>query len=298
MGANTTKLMTIGFIGQGFIGKSYADDFEQRGYPVVRYSLEPQHAGNRETIAVCDVVFIAVPTPTTPGKGGDDSLVRRVLSLVGEGKIAVIKSTVLPGATESIQAEHPTKIVLHSPEFLVESTAAYDAAHPTRTIVGMPQDTLVHRDAATLLISILPKAPFELVCSSRESELIKYTSNCYLFTKVVFANIFYDIAKSFDADWEKVMAGVGADPRIGPSHLKVADASKHPGAMVGRGAGGHCLPKDFAALRAVYERLASADKSDVAVLRALEQKNTELLAESGKDLDLLQGVYGSLYNLV
>lgn len=288
------NFMTIGFIGQGYIGKNYADDFEKRGYSVVRYSLEPHHAGNRDAIAACDVVFIAVPTPTIPGKGGDDSLVRSVLSLVGEGKIAVIKSTVLPGATESIQTEHPTKIVLHSPEFLVESTAAYDAAHPTRTIVGMPQDTPAHRDASTLLVSILPKAPFELVCSSRESELIKYTSNCYLFTKVVFANVFYDIAQSFGADWEKIMAGVGADPRIGPSHLKVADASKHPGAMVGRGAGGHCLPKDFAALRAAYEHLASANPSSVALLCALEQKNTKLLTESGKDLDLLQNVYGPL----
>ncbi|MGC9602317.1 MAG: hypothetical protein ABSE76_01060 [Minisyncoccia bacterium] len=285
--------MQIGFIGQGYIGKNYADDFEQRGYTVVRYSLEPQYAGNREAIAACDIVFIAVPTPTIPGKGGDDNLVRRVLLLIGEGKIVVIKSTVLPGTTESIQAEYPTKTVLHSPEFLVESTAAYDAAHPTRTIVGMPHDTPAHRDAAKLLVSILPKAPFELVCSSRESELIKYTSNCYLFTKVVFANVFYDIAQGFGADWEKVMAGVGADPRIGPSHLKVADASKHPGATIGRGAGGHCLPKDFAALRAAYEHLTSANQSNVALLRTLEQKNIELLKTSGKDLDLLAQIYGS-----
>ena len=32
--------MTIGFIGQGFIGKSYADDMERRGFRTVRYALE------------------------------------------------------------------------------------------------------------------------------------------------------------------------------------------------------------------------------------------------------------------
>ena len=35
---------TIGVIGQGWIGKNYADDFEKRGYRVVRYALEPAYA--------------------------------------------------------------------------------------------------------------------------------------------------------------------------------------------------------------------------------------------------------------
>ena len=84
----------IGFIGQGFIGKNYADDFEARGYPVVRYSLEEPHINNKEKIAECDIVFIAVNANTTPS-GFDDSNIRSGLGIVGEGKIAVIKSTLL-----------------------------------------------------------------------------------------------------------------------------------------------------------------------------------------------------------
>ena len=75
----------IGFIGQGWIGKNYADDFEARGYMVVRYGQEPEYAGNKEKIAECDIVFIAVPTPTTP-HGFDDSILREVLVLIGKGK--------------------------------------------------------------------------------------------------------------------------------------------------------------------------------------------------------------------
>ena len=81
--------MTIGFIGQGFIGKNYADDFERRGFSVTRYSLEEPYRGNKEKIKECDIVFIAVPTPTTP-EGFDDSILRGVLPLVKEGKTAVI----------------------------------------------------------------------------------------------------------------------------------------------------------------------------------------------------------------
>ncbi len=97
--------MQIGFIGQGYVGKNTANDFESRGQDVVRYSLESEYVGNRGGIATCDIVFIAVPTPTTP-TGFDFSIVREALGLVGEGKIAVIKSTLLPGTTDTLQSEH------------------------------------------------------------------------------------------------------------------------------------------------------------------------------------------------
>ncbi len=60
------KNKKIGFIGQGWIGKNYADDFEKRGFEVVRYAQEEPYIKNKEAIADCDIVFIAVPTPSTP----------------------------------------------------------------------------------------------------------------------------------------------------------------------------------------------------------------------------------------
>ena len=63
--------LKIGFIGQGWIGKNYADEFERRGFNIVRYSLDEEHKHNGDAIAECDVVFIAVPTPSTI-EGFDD----------------------------------------------------------------------------------------------------------------------------------------------------------------------------------------------------------------------------------
>jgi UDPglucose 6-dehydrogenase len=283
--------MLVGFIGQGFIGKSYADDFENRGFDIVRYTRSEPYAQNKERLKECDIVFIAVPAPTTP-QGFDDSTVRQVIGLIGDGKIAVIKCTMPPGATEAVQAAYPKKIVLHSPEFLVESTAAYDAAHPTRNIVGLTKDTPEQRSAAEKVLSVLPEAPFSLIATSRETELIKYAANCFLYTKVLFANLFHDISKAYGCEWDNIRDGLGADPRIGPSHLKVVDVSRHPGANPGRGAGGHCFIKDFAAIRQGYEATKDPDPQWLAVLRSLEEKNIVLLKESGKDLDLLRGVYG------
>lgn len=85
--------MKIGFIGQGFVGKNYADVFESKGFEVVRYSKEELYEFNEPEIKNCEIVFIAVPTPTTP-KGFDDSVLRSVIPLCGKNKIVVIKSTI------------------------------------------------------------------------------------------------------------------------------------------------------------------------------------------------------------
>ena len=290
-GKKHCKNMTIGFIGQGFIGKNYADDFERRGLSVVRYALEPQYAANKEKIAQCDIVFIAVPTPTTP-QGFDDSILRTVLSLVGAGKTAVIKSTTYPGTVKKLQADFRDRTILHSPEFLAEKTAAEDAANPKRNIVGIPEKSEAYHAKAQAVLAILPQAPYELIADSTETELIKYAGNAFLFFKVLYGNLFYDIAQSLGMDYDVVRTAIGADPRIGPSHLRVVDSSGHEGALAGRGAGGHCLIKDFAALRQLYEEVLPKDKKGSALLHAFEEKNAALLKESGKDLDLLRGVYG------
>jgi UDP-glucose 6-dehydrogenase len=62
----------------------------------------------------------------------------------------------------------------------------------------------------------------------------------------------------------------------------------------GRGAGGHCFIKDFAAFRELYEKTLSKDAEGVALLRAFELKNNKLLRRSRKDLELLDGVYGKV----
>lgn len=285
--------MTIGFIGQGFIGKNYADDFERRGLATVRYALEEPYRANKERIAECDIVFVAVPTPTTP-EGFDDSVVRGVLPLIGKGKTVIIKSTTLPGTVKKLQEAFPDIYILHSPEFLAEKTAARDAAEPHRNIIGVPVMNDEYKAKARDVLAILPQAPYELVADSNETELIKYAGNVFLYFKIMFANIFYDMAKPLGADYEVVRAAVGADPRIGPSHLRVVDSSGHEGAQAGRGAGGHCFIKDFAALRMLYEKMAPQDTTGIAMLRALEMENIELLKRSGKDLDLLEAVYGKV----
>jgi hypothetical protein len=59
----------------------------------------------------------------------------------------------------------------------------------------------------------------------------------------------------------------------------------------GRGAGGPCFIKDTAAFAQLYTDTV-AHPDGIAFLKAAQQKNLALLAGTGKDLGLLEGVYG------
>jgi UDPglucose 6-dehydrogenase len=276
--------MKIGCIGQGFVGKNTADNFEERGFEVVRYALEPEYKENSDLIADCDIVFIGVPTPSTPG-GFDFSIVEDVLTLVGEGKTAVIKSTLLPGTTAKLQAKYPDKHVLFSPEFLCEKTAAYDVANPILNIVGYSESIAGQKEAAEKVMSILPESEHNFVVKIESAELFKYAHNLNGYFRVILSNLLFDVGEETGAKWEEVSKMMDSDVMMSPYYNQPV----HKG---GRGAGGNCFIKDMAAFRFLFESLKSGDELGIGVLKALEKKNVELLKKSGKDEELIKGVYG------
>ena len=278
----------IGFIGQGWIGRHYADEFERRGYEVVRYSLDPLYSHNREAIADCPIVFIAVPTPTTES-GYDDSIVRETLALLAPHSTAVIKSTLLPGTTKRLQTLFPNITILHSPEFLVEATAAFDAANPLRNIIGVPEMSEPWLSRADEVMSVLPHAPYKKVMDATTAELTKYAGNGFLYIKVLYMNILYDLASASGVNWDELREALIRDPRIGESHTNPVHSS-------GRGAGGHCFIKDFEALRQ-WCSVEVDDEAGQTFIRAAATYNVALLRKTGKDLNLLEGVYGKTFTV-
>jgi UDPglucose 6-dehydrogenase len=69
--------------------------------------------------------------------------------------------------------------------------------------------------------------------------LAKYFRNSFLATKVAFFNQIHDLCANTGVEYAAVRHIVADDPRIGHSHTEVTDA---------RGFGGHCFPKDTAAI--------------------------------------------------
>ena len=228
----------IGFIGQGFIGKNYADNFEKRGYKVARYSKNKY----RDDLSECEVVFIAVPTPTKNGKF-DGSILMDAMDLTYPEQIVVIKSTVTVGTTDRLQEVYKDRYLFHSPEFLTEKTAKHDTDNPERNILGYTEKS----KNQVGIIDILPKSEYNSIIPAREAEFVKYMGNCIFYFKLMAMNSFYDIAKNENLDMSVLTNVLVADKRVGESYTQV----EHNG---GRGAGGHCFPKDFEALIEMYSK--------------------------------------------
>lgn len=279
-----TTGMKIGFIGQGYVGKHIADDFEARSYSIVRYSLEPAYVGNKDDIGTCDVVFIAVPTPSTPD-GFDYGIVKNAISLVRPGASVVIKSTLLPGTTDSLQKEYPDRTILFSPEFLCEATAAYDAAHPICNIIGTTLDTADQRNTAKEIMSLLPLSKNQFFTTTTAAEIFKYAHNIQGYMRVILSNLLYDVSSTFGTDWEQIKQMMDVDPMMSPYY-------NSPVHKTGRGAGGHCFIKDMAAFRMLYGQVCGNDPEGLGVLTSMEKKNLELLKATNKDQELVRGVYG------
>ena len=216
-----------------------------------------------EAVPGSDFIFLCVGTPS--GRNGTVNLRAVVGAATGvieqlraaDRPIVAIKSTVPVGTAELVEAifaSHRQRDrapqVVSVPEFLREGHAVDDFLQPSRVVIGAREAEAGQRVAELFGALDCPV----VFCDSRTAELIKYTSNAFLATKISFINEIAELCESYDVDVAKVAEAVGMDPRIGDAYLGA-----------GLGWGGSCLPKDLAALA----RMASVQGTSSALLSSV-----------------------------
>lgn len=233
--------MKIGIIGKGYVGNAVKNGFGQKGFIVKAYDKFKE--GNRfEDVALCDFIFVCVPTPPKEDGSIDlsavDEVTEKLAKLHPKG-IIVIKSTVIPGTTQYYQNKYAHLKFVFNPEFLTAATADQDFLFPDKIAIGYTQR---NKKFAQQLADIYKdfNAPI-IILKSEEAEMVKYMINYYYALRVIFANVIYDICHALDINYEKVRECFELDKRVAPGHFDVF----HGGY---RGFGGACLPKDLAAL--------------------------------------------------
>lgn len=247
--------MIIGIVGNGFVGQA----IQILNSPKLLnkwliYDIDPQKCQPQnlqiQDLNVCDLIFVCVPTPmNTDGScylGLVESVVKELQELTNPNKTQIIvRSTVVPGTSDRLN-------VFFMPEFLTEKNWQYDFVNADCWFFGLKEsctekEAIQFRNNVRSLFnqayaSQLIKSKKLYFLTNKEAEMIKYTRNCFLATKISFCNEIQEICAHKGIDYQLVMNLASKDSRIGSSHTSV------PGHDGKRGFGGTCLPKDISAL--------------------------------------------------
>jgi GDP-mannose 6-dehydrogenase len=276
--------LSISVFGLGYVGSVSAACFASMGHQVIGVDVNPAkvemmesgrspiiEAGMNELVAegnrACrlhatvdsiaavlksDVSFVCVGTPSLRSGKLDLRHIENVAAEIGAAlkqkkseHTFVLRSTVLPGTTESIvlpileqasgrRAGIDFKVV-YNPEFMREGSAVADFLQPPYTILGA-QDAS-HFDTLRELYKSTPGRIFQT--GIQVAEMTKYVSNAFHAVKVTFANEIGTLCKHLGADAQAVTEIFTSDTR-----LNVSPAYLSPGFAFG----GSCLPKDVRAL--------------------------------------------------
>jgi len=195
-----------------------------------------------------DITFLTLGTPSKNDGQIDLSQLKKVsseLSRILKRKKSkhtiVVKSTVIPTTTSSVISPLFKKlknvVVIVNPEFLREGNALNDLFMPHLIVIGESK-----RNDSKILENyykkFYKKLPEVLKTDLTSAEMIKYSNNAFLATKISFINTIANICQNLPSvDVKKIAYAIGKDPRIGPQFLNA-----------GPGFGGSCLPKDLSAL--------------------------------------------------
>tara|TARA_B100001778_G_scaffold235278_1_gene196134 strand:+ start:4552 stop:5379 length:828 start_codon:yes stop_codon:yes gene_type:complete len=225
----------VGIIGNGFVGEAQAFAFAPVSNVLI-YDIDPLKANaTLDQVHKCDIIFVCVPTPMNANGSQDLTYINKVFDNAKEDPIYVIKSTVLPGTTNSIQYNYPEIKVIFSPEFLSERTAKLDMLTQARIILGGKKE-LTNVVKELFNIRFMNRNIIET--DSVTAELVKYMNNTFFATKVSILNEFKLISDKVGANWVDALNGFVSDSRVGDSHVHV------PGPDGKLGYGGTCFPKD------------------------------------------------------
>jgi GDP-mannose 6-dehydrogenase len=199
-----------------------------------------------------ELSFVCVGTPSLRTGKLDLSHIEHVAGEIGAAlrnktskHVFVLRSTVLPGTTESLvipvlerasgRRAGKDFAVCYNPEFMREGSAVADFLQPPYTILGAqnPDDLAPARE----LYKGTPGETFEV--SIAVAEMAKYVSNCFHAVKVGFANEIGTLCKQLGVDAQAVTKIFTSDTK-----LNISPAYLSPGFAFG----GSCLPKDLRAL--------------------------------------------------
>jgi UDPglucose 6-dehydrogenase len=252
--------MKIGIIGLGVIGSACKYGFEKLGHVVSCHDIKLNTS--IESILNTEICYICVPTPSTEDGSCDVSIVEKVVSELNENQykgIVAIKSTVKPTTTITL-SERTNLTLCFVPEFLRERCAISDFTE-NHDLLAVGTESIDVFNKIKKCHGHYPK--HVSMMHPTESELLKYYSNVYNATKIIFANEFYEICQKLNVDYSNIKDTFVKRGTTKDIYLDVNENF--------RGYGGVCLPKDTKALNSFVNELGL----DLKLFESLDKENNK-----------------------
>ena len=239
----------------------------------------------KNSVKKSDIVFICVGTPTKKNGNGADlsqvySVAKAISGSISKFKIIINKSTVPVTTGDEIEKIISLKVskkkysIVSNPEFLREGEAIRDFTYPDRVIIGS-NDKKSNRILKNLYAPLISKGTKYINTSRRAAELIKYSSNAFLATKITFINELANLCEKINVNIEDVSIGMGLDKRIGGRFLRAGPAY-----------GGSCFPKDTNAIITTADKFQTNLSVIKSVIKSNENRSSLLLK---RVFDILKG---------
>ena len=265
--------MKIGLIGAGRLGICLALLIERAGFDVIASDVREDYienlqkkviftnepyvqdylsqsenieftTDNQKLIDESDIIFTLVQTPSLEDGSYDVSSVWKVVQDLQnsntKGKSFVVGCTTNPGDCDEFQKMLDMD-VYYNPEFIAQGSIIKDLQNADMVLLGgkgRHSEVLEH---LYYMIQLGHKDANVHIMSTRAAELTKIAVNCYLTTKITYANQVGQvmIRDGMEDEVSAVLKAIGGDSRIGTKYLNY-----------GYGFGGPCFPRDNRAFAA------------------------------------------------
>ncbi len=210
-------------------------------------------------------IFIVVPTPSMPSGEFShvyiDTIIEQLQTL-GKQTVQrhlIINSTCMPGYCNSIEKKlnDLNYTLIYNPEFIAQGSIMKDQQFPDQVLIG--ENNVDAGDyVQTIYTKLCKNSPRYCRMSLISAEITKLATNCFLTTKISFANAIGDIATKVNGEPEKILDAIGADSRIGNKYFRY-----------GFGYGGPCFPRDNKA----FTKFAENNNISMLISEATDKAN-------------------------
>ena len=259
--------MRIGIVGLGTVGNAIFEAFKDTH----TLYLHDSKLDTRLTqiIENCNIAYICLPTPTGKKTGRcDTDAIESLMSRLPRGFSVVIKSTVIPGFTKTMQERFPHLKIAFCPEFLRSSHSIEDFMQQKMLVVGTD-----HSDLAEIVLRHHTDSGIEVQqgffhVTPTQAEIVKYAMNSFFAIKVIFGNQFQELTRTMDEEWLAIKRILTYPRNRGIVDTHLEDTGE-------QGFGGHCLPKDSIAITNFLSEHGIASDLMKALISDNERYNSE-----------------------